>query len=221
MKKGDVVMEGEDTIQWEILKDVTKLLDVIHGSSEHISSRYEIVLLPGDEIMEYVIDKNIGYQDFHENMTYPYMLLGHFDQRRKGETDSQIQEKIEKIAETHVTPILCIVPLDANLSIEDCILNQLKVLENFPAKKDIIIAYEPGNAIGTGNTETLEHIRDVYQLIQWKTTTLNKRIIYGWSVNSENIADILTITDGVIIGKASQSEDWLRQLFAALKPSFF
>ena len=91
------------------------------------------------------------------------------------------------------------------------------MLENWPREREIIIAYEPGFAVGTGKTMTLEDIEIVMDILMKALETFeNKRIIYGGSVNDTNIAQILTITDGVLIGTASQKSSSLLALSIAL-----
>jgi triosephosphate isomerase len=80
-----------------------------------------------------------------------------------------------------------------------------------------VIAYEPGFAVGTGKTMTLEDIEIVTDILSKAFEIFeNKRIIYGGSVNDTNIAQILTITDGVLIGTASQKSSTLLALSIAL-----
>lgn len=64
---------------------------------------------------------------------------------------------------------------------------------------------------------TLEDIEIIYEiLVKSLELFTNKQIIYGGSVNDTNIAQILTITDGVIIGTASQKSSTLLPLSIAL-----
>ena len=94
---------------------------------------------------------------------------------------------------------------------------QLTVLENWPKNKSIIIAYEPGFAVWTGKTMTLEDIEIVYDILgEALKAFTQKHIIYGGSVNDNNITGILRITDGVIIGTASQKSSSLLAISIAL-----
>lgn len=66
---------------------------------------------------------------------------------------------------------------------------QLVVLANWPKDRKIIIAYEPGFAVGTGKTMTLEDIEIVTDILREALKEFtNKSIIYGGSVNDNNIA---------------------------------
>ena len=102
-------------------------------------------------------------------------------------------------------------------TLELVIKEQLVVLEKWPKEKKLIVAYEPGFAIGTGKTMTLEDIEIVTDILREALKEFtNKSIIYGGSVNDNNIAWILRITDGVIIGTASQKSPSLLALSIAL-----
>lgn len=70
--------------------------------------------------------------------------------------------------------------------------------------ENLIIAYEPIWAIGTGENANLEQIKDVYEFLK---TFCKSPIIYGGSVNENNAKDILHITDGVLVGNASLDTD--------------
>ena len=138
-------------------------------------------------------------------------------QRLAGKTDEVIKWEIETVEHGTTTPFLCVGPLREEDTLEWVITEQLTVLENWPRERPILIAYEPGFAIWTGKTMTLEDIEIVTDILREALKDFtNKRIIYGWSVNDANIAHILEITDGVLIGTASQKSSTLLALSIAL-----
>jgi triosephosphate isomerase len=138
-------------------------------------------------------------------------------QRLAGKTDEVIKWEIETLKNTTTIPFLCVGPLREEDTLEWVITQQLTVLENWPRERPIVIAYEPGFAIWTGKTMTLEDIEIVTDILREALKDFtNKRIIYGWSVNDTNIAHILEITDGVLIGTASQKSSTLLALSIAL-----
>ncbi|MDD4358818.1 MAG: triose-phosphate isomerase, partial [Candidatus Pacebacteria bacterium] len=96
----------------------------------------------------------------------------------------------------NLKPILCIGE-KLGEDRKEVIKKQLKGIKG----KNIIIAYEPQWAIGTGKTPTLDDIKESYELIK-KIVPQNK-VLYGGSVNSTNAKEILDITEGVLVGGAS------------------
>jgi triosephosphate isomerase len=159
----------------------------------------------------------LGNQQFSEENALPYCLIGHMSQRLAGKTDGVIKWEIERVKEGPITPFLCVGPLREEDTLSTVLTEQLTVLENWPRERPIVIAYEPGFAVGTGKTMTLEDIEIVTDILSKAFEIFeNKRIIYGGSVNDTNIAQILTITDGVLIGTASQKSSTLLALSIAL-----
>ena len=65
---------------------------------------------------------------------------------------------------------------------------------------EVIIAYEPIWAIGTNIVPTVSEIENNISKIK---EIVNTKVLYGGSVNSSNISEIIKVTDGVLIGKAS------------------
>ena len=179
---------------------------------------HEWIVFPGDDFVDSLNTKlPLGTQNTTSEKNLPYSLVGHMSQRLAGKTNTEIKEEIETLKNTATIPLLCVGPLREEDTLEWVITEQLTVLENWPREKPIVIAYEPGFAIWTGKTMTLEDIEIVTDILREALRDFtNKRIIYGWSVNDTNIAHILTITDGVLIGTASQKSSILLALSIAL-----
>lgn len=130
-----------------------------------------------------------------------YVIIGHSERRNLfGETDEIILKKWETAKGNNLIPILCV---GEEKNLEETLNRQLNVflLRNL---KDTIIAYEPIWSIGTGNTPSLEKIDTALRFIK-KFVGLSPRLLYGGSVNLDNIEKIikLPIVDGVLIGSAS------------------
>lgn len=179
---------------------------------------YTWVVFPGDILVKTLSTKiPLGLQNPDKVSESPYCLIWHMSQRRSGKTDNEILSEMESLRDTSITPFLCVGPLQEEDTLKWVMIDQLTVLENWPKDRPIIIAYEPGFAIWTGKTMTLEDIGIVTDILHEALKDFtDKRIIYGGSVNDNNIAEILRITDGVLIGTASQKSPSLLALSIAL-----
>lgn len=145
-----------------------------------------------------------------------YAIVGHSERRIKfGETDSDINSKIRLCLENNVKPILCVGESleqynnnSTKLYIENQLLEDLSNINNL---NDVIIAYEPVWAIGSGNVPSSDTIIDITRFIK---KTINKyfkyedvKVLYGGSINSDNVSILNNIDDlsGFLIGGASLS----------------
>lgn len=138
-----------------------------------------------------------------------YVIVGHSERRQFfGETDETVNQRLKAAQANGLTPILCVgeskQQRDAGQT-EAIIFDQLaKDLVGID-QNNLVIAYEPIWAIGTGDTcETVEANR-VIGLIRSKLTNPNVPIQYGGSVKPENIDEIMTQPeiDGALVGGAS------------------
>ena len=135
-----------------------------------------------------------------------YCLIGHSEARQYlMETNDNIKQKFDQLTQESIRPILCIgEPLEIKETSKttDYLLDQLKLISS--DQENIIIAYEPIWAIGTGLTPDVEDIQLAVDCIRGK---FNKsiKVLYGGSVNSLNAADISAKTDidGLLVGGAS------------------
>ena len=135
-----------------------------------------------------------------------YCLIGHSEARQYLiETNENIKQKFDQLAEESIQPVLCIgEPLEIKEASKttDYLLEQLELLSS--DQENIIIAYEPIWAIGTGLTPEMEDIQLAVDCIRDR---FNKSImvLYGGSVNSSNAANISAKTDidGLLVGGAS------------------
>lgn len=144
-----------------------------------------------------------------------YAIVGHSERRREEkETDEDINTKVKFALEAGIVPIICI-GKDRNDG-KTVALRQIRAaLEGIEltSKDRIIIAYEPLEAIGTGNPadpdemdEALGRIRPfIGRLYSPKEAEGKFRILYGGSVDSGNIADYVSREniDGALVGRSS------------------
>ena len=148
-----------------------------------------------------------------KNLSVEYVIVGHSESRRDlHETDELINKKIKECLKEGLRPILCIGEKEGENK-EKVFENQLKRgLEGISRKdvKNVIIAYEPIWAIGTGNNcsigETIKSVllikKNIHELYG-KEVALE--ILYGGSVKSKNSGDYLKSSgvDGLLVGGAS------------------
>ena len=135
-----------------------------------------------------------------------YCLIGHSEARQYlMETNENIKQKFDQLNEESIQPILCIgepFEIRETSKTTDYLLEQLKLFS--PDQENIIIAYEPIWAIGTGLTPEIEDIQLAVDCVRSKfNNSIN--VLYGGSVNSSNAANISAKTDidGLLVGGAS------------------
>ena len=148
-----------------------------------------------------------------------YVILGHSERRQYfHETDKIVNEKIKSAISCKLDPIVCVGELleerEKNQTF-DVVSRQLSgALDGLTPEQisELVIAYEPVWAIGTGKTATSQQAQEVHQFIRKqliaKSTPAiakNIRILYGGSVKPDNIADLVAQADidGGLIGGAS------------------
>ena len=160
-----------------------------------------------------------------------YVIVGHSERRHIfNESDETIGRRAAAVADAHMTPILCVGETagerDAGRTIE-VVLRQLQYgLEHLsPARtQNIVIAYEPVWAIGTGRTATPEQAQSVHGAIREALADrlgpnigATIRILYGGSVTAENVDSLMSKPDidGALVGGASLKADSFAQIVRA------
>lgn len=148
-----------------------------------------------------------------------YVIIGHSERRQYfHETDEIVNKKIRAAKNAGLIVILCIgesLGEREEGKTYDVLNIQIKKGLREVDPKDIIIAYEPIWAIGTGRTATVEQAQEAHRHIRKKLGELDNdssdasRIIYGGSVTSENIKALMSCpdVDGALVGGASLKPD--------------
>ncbi len=148
-----------------------------------------------------------------------YVIVGHSERRQYfGETDDTVNKKIKAALKKDLIPVLCIgeseMERDSKETFSVLDRQVRKGLKGFSADQmeTLVIAYEPVWAIGTGKTATADQAQEVHLFLR---AMLGKkfgdklarsiRILYGGSVKSDNIKELMTMPDidGALIGGAS------------------
>lgn len=164
-----------------------------------------------------------------------YVLVGHSERRRLfGETDELVHRKVVTALNSELRPILCIGETleERQAGQEKAILEAqlegaLKALTQ-EQLEEIIIAYEPVWAIGTGLTATPAQAQEAHQFIRDYLKTSagveiadKTRILYGGSVTADNARELLSEPDidGALVGGASLDPRSFAEIVAAAVPA--
>ncbi len=147
-----------------------------------------------------------------------YVIVGHSEERARGDTDEIVAKKVKAVIEAGLTPIVCVG--EASRDIEgashyDVLKEQIKnSFAGVPKRvgRDIILAYEPVWAIGAKESMLPEQIYEMSLFVKkvfsdafGAETAVEVTVLYGGSVNYRNAADIISIgkVDGLLVGRES------------------
>ena len=153
-----------------------------------------------------------------------YCLVGHSERRQyHGETDELVAAKAQRALAGGITPVVCVGETLAERESGDTELvvrRQLAAVIHAVGHciSEIVVAYEPVWAIGTGRTATPEQAQQVHavlraQLAAATTHPKRVRILYGGSMNAANAASLLAQPDidgGLIGGASLKAADFLQ-----------
>ena len=218
------------------LSSINQINKLIKLSKSKIYKNTKIVYCPPYTLIDRLITKtnkspiSIGAQDCHFETTNfaftgkisaqqikklgaKYVIIGHSENRSLGETDKIINRKLKSALKEKLIPIFCVGEKlkDKKINktssiIKKQIRNGLKGIKNF---NNIIVAYEPVWAIGTGLIPKNYQIEKVVKLIKDNVNKKTNKILYGGSVNNKNILELKKIKslNGFLIGGASHTVD--------------
>ena len=144
-----------------------------------------------------------------------YVIIGHSENRSNGETNTQINKKIHSAILNNLNVIFCIgenLFEKKNKKTNKILKKQIDMgLKKIKKIDKIIFAYEPVWSIGTGkvltNQELTKQVIIIKKIIKDKFKNQKTKIIYGGSVNNQNINNLKQIKEinGFLIGGASQN----------------
>ena len=179
-----------------------------------------VVICPSNIFIPYFLNKKfeVGIQNIYLNdktctgeitakqaksLGISYAIIGHSERRTNFiETNIVVNHKIKEALKNNLKVILCIGETleekQNNKTIEVLKKQINECLKDI--NEEVIIAYEPIWAIGTNIVPTVSEIENNISKIK---EIVNTKVLYGGSVNSSNIFEIIKVTDGVLVGKAS------------------
>jgi triosephosphate isomerase len=167
-----------------------------------------------------------------QELSVEFAIIGHSERRSYyKETSTQVAHKVNTALKAGLTPILCIGESEAERASEQTetvLASQLQPvidevgIENFV---DVVIAYEPVWAIGTGKTASSEMAQETHKFIRQFLAQANESVankvplLYGGSVNASNCEELFAQADidGGLIGGASLQVEQFKSICSAAK----
>jgi triosephosphate isomerase len=159
------------------------------------------------------------------------VILGHSERRAMfGETDERLAQKLVAALAAGLVPILCVGESEAQRvagETEAIVRDQLEVdfvgLEG-ESYRQVVVAYEPIWAIGTGRVATAEQAQEACAFVrsvlaERSSAADDVRILYGGSVTADNAAELLALpdVDGALVGGASLTAESFAAICAAAR----
>jgi triosephosphate isomerase len=159
-----------------------------------------------------------------------YVVVGHSERREyHSESDELVNRKVRAVLKNGMSPILCVGEAlevrEAGNQVEHCTSQLINGLKGLKAEqvRDVVIAYEPVWAIGTGKVATAADAQEVCAALRAALTEKYGaeiadvvRVLYGGSVKSSNIGELVgqSDVDGALVGGASLNGDEFAKLSA-------
>ena len=150
------------------------------------------------------------------------VVLGHSERRERfGESDRALQLKVPKALDAGLVPILCVGETEEERERGDTerkLRHQVReALDKVPVERlpEVVVAYEPIWAIGTGRVATPEQAQETVSFVRALVEDIDKeaggrmRLLYGGSLKPDNAAELLALpdVDGALVGGASLDAD--------------
>ena len=220
---------------WKMFGDLRTLnsLDKVIKFSKTNKNKFKLIYCPPNTLIRPMSKRlknsnlEVGAQNCHENDDYgaftgqvnsrmlksvgaKYVILGHSENRKAGEDDNLVNLKIKSALKAGLKVIFCVgesLSEKKNKKTTQVLKKQIeKGLQSIKNKSKIIIAYEPVWSIGTGLIPKSEDLIKSVLFIRNRFGRKSPKILYGGSVNGDNINQLKNIKsiDGFLIGGASQ-----------------
>jgi triosephosphate isomerase (TIM) len=216
-------MDGVDVAVCVPFTDLRAMVDSARGSRVEVYAQnchYEPEGPFTGEISVAMLDE-VGTQG---------VVLGHSERREQfGETDRALARKVPAALAAGLTPILCVGETEEERDsggTERKLRQQVRDDLGAVAKDQlaqVVVAYEPIWAIGTGRTATPEQAQEAIAFVRALVGDRDQqaaeaiRILYGGSVNAQNAPELLALSDvdGALVGGASLEAETFAQIVAA------
>ena len=216
------------------LRTLNSLNKVMSFVKKFERNKFKLIYCPPYTLISPLKDKlkssliQVGAQNCHESSSYGantgqvnssmlkavgarYVILGHSENRQLGENDNVINLKIKSSIKSGLKVIFCIgesFTQKRKKKTKQILSRQItQGLKKIKNKKDVIVAYEPVWAIGSGLIPKEHEILEIVKFIKRKIK--GAKVLYGGSVNIKNINVLKRIhnVDGFLIGGASQNSN--------------
>jgi len=214
----------------QLVKEMQGNLDKVEGVEKLLCPPFISITAVGELIKDSSIKLGAQNMHFEEKGAYTgevspvmlaglceYVILGHSERRQYfGETDEIVNKKIKVALKVGLKPILCVgEKLEENEAgkTEEVVTRQIRGgLAEISSPAELVVAYEPIWAIGTGKAATAEQANNTIGIIRRVVSQLYgeqyaqaMRIQYGGSVTSANTAELMSQPeiDGALVGGAS------------------
>jgi triosephosphate isomerase (TIM) len=221
------------------LKAATSEFEAMLAGSSDVSARADLLVCPPATLLAAFAEKArgtkavaVGAQDCHTKPSGAHtgdisaemladagasaVIVGHSERRADhGETDAVVHQKAEAVWRAGLTAIVCIGETqsqrDAGQTLDIC-RGQLERSVPAPSTaNNLVVAYEPVWAIGTGLTPTTQDVEQIHKFIRdllvqrFNQEGARMRILYGGSVKPSNAAELMAVANvnGALVGGAS------------------
>ena len=227
---------------WKMHKTLREGLELVESLKEGFTpdDTYEVVVHPPFTIIQAVAEvldggqiklgaQNVFYEDegaytgeisplMLKDLRVEYVIVGHSERRKYFyEDDETVLKKVKAVLKHGMKPIVCVGETldEREKGLEKEVVNkQLSIFKEISKEemKDVVIAYEPVWAIGTGRTATPEIAEEMHKFIRAtieeifdKETAENTPVLYGGSVKPDNVYSLTSQEDidGALVGGAS------------------
>ena len=235
---------------WKMNGKIKNLSEIKKISNEFARSKIEIIICPPFTLLsaasEFAKNVYLGAQNLHPesegaftgeisadmlvDLGVTYSIIGHSERRNEhNETNEIVARKVQISLEKKLQTIICIGETELqrkeNSTLEILEQQLLGSLANNTNFENLIVAYEPIWAIGTGLIPEVSEISKIHDFIRMRLVKLygsnasNIPLLYGGSVNGSNASEIFNVdnVNGALVGGASLSFEKFAPIIRAIE----